>query len=187
MDWFGQVRSRLSHRLRHRSVAGVVVVLVVAALGVGFVGSSTAAVLIGSRQIKDGSIRSVDVHNGSVRGVDVRDHSVTAVDVLGGVLQGPQGPDGPAGAPGPPGNADLQYQIVPKTIPLNQTVLWQVPCPGGLTAIGGGVSTTNPGIGRMVRSAPTSDGSAWLVGIAHDSGVNEDISAFGWAVCVNQS
>ncbi|MDQ1660678.1 MAG: hypothetical protein QOJ68_658 [Blastococcus sp.] len=159
---------------------------VVVALAVGFVGSSTAAVLIGSRQIKDGSIRSVDVRNGTVRGVDVRDHSVTAADVFGGVLQGPPGLDGRPGDPGPAGNAALQYPQVPQTIPLNQTLQWDVPCPDHFTAIGGGVSTTNPGIGRMVRSAPDPGGTGWQVGIAHDSGVNEDISAFGWAVCVNQ-
>jgi hypothetical protein len=163
------------------------VLAVVAALAVSFVGSSTAAVLIGTRQIKDDTIRSVDVHNGTVRGVDVRDHSVKAADVLGGVLRGPQGPDGPQGDPGPPGSAALQYPTEERIIPLNQTLTWLVPCPDGLIAIGGGVSTTNPGIGRMVQSAATDDGTAWQVGIAHDSGVNEDIDAFGWAVCVNQS
>lgn len=187
MRSFAQVMRRLGCRLAHPSAAGAAVMAVAVALGVSFVGSSTAAVLIGSRQIKDGSIRAVDVHNGTIRGVDVRDHSLAAADVLGGAPQGPQGPDGPPGGQGPPGNAILQYPMEARTIALNQTLVWDVPCPDGLTAVGGGVSTGNPGIGRMVRSSSADDGSAWRVGIAHDSGVNEDIQAFGWAVCVNQS
>jgi hypothetical protein len=188
MHGLGHVRTRLGRRFAQRSAAGAALVAVLIALVVGFMGSSTAAVLIGSRQIKDGSIRSVDVHNGTVRGVDVRDHSVTAADVLGGVLQGPQGPDGTVpGDPGPPGSAALQYAIEARTIVKDQILVWDVPCQAGLTAIGGGVSTTNPGLGRMVRSTPDPDGTGWQVGIAHDSGVDEDISAFGWAVCVNHS
>lgn len=187
MTRLNQVKDRVCARLAPRSAAGTVVVAVAAALVVGFMGSSTAAVLIGSRQVRDGSIRAVDVRNGSVRGVDVRDDSLTASDVLGGVLQGPQGADGPPGDPGPAGHAALSYPTEERTIVKDQTLVWDVPCPAGLTAIGGGVSTTNPGIGRMAQSEPTDDGTAWQVGIAHDSGVDEDIHAFGWAVCVNPS
>ncbi len=58
-----------------------------------------------SPDIHDGAIRSRDVRDGSLRGVDIKDKSLTIADFRGSVTgpQGPQGDPGPAGADGADG------------------------------------------------------------------------------------
>ena len=58
-----------------------------------------AAGQIGSRDIRDDSILSRDIHNGTIRLADIRD---SAEEHLRG-QQGPQGEQGPQGPAGPPG------------------------------------------------------------------------------------
>ncbi|MEX2195419.1 MAG: collagen-like protein [Thermoleophilaceae bacterium] len=71
-----------------------------------------AATQIGSREIRDGSVRSADIRNNELRGADVRNRSLTGADVRDGSLRsrdfgagqlpgGPQGPGGPGGPQGP--------------------------------------------------------------------------------------
>jgi hypothetical protein len=72
-------------------------------------GTSYAAVLITSGDIKDGTIRSRDILDDSVLGRDVKNGTLTLGDLsdtsesqLQGQI-GPSGPPGPSGAPGPSG------------------------------------------------------------------------------------
>lgn len=51
------------------------------ALFVALAGSATAAVLVTSTNIKNGTIRGIDVRNGGLSGLDVRNGSVTGADV----------------------------------------------------------------------------------------------------------
>jgi hypothetical protein len=61
---------------------------------------------IGSRQIENNSVRSLDVRNNGLRSVDIRDSSLLEKDFKPGQLPaGPQGAAGPRGAPGAPGTA----------------------------------------------------------------------------------
>ena len=66
-------------------------------------GGATAASLVGSKDIKNDSIRSVDVHNGTL---GVEDMNGTVQDLLKRTgAPGPKGDTGPAGAVGPAGAA----------------------------------------------------------------------------------
>lgn len=74
--------------------------------------ANAAGRLIGSADIRNGSVRSPDLHDGGVRSPDIRnggvhsidvaDHSLTARDFRGD-LRGPRGPQGETGATGPQG------------------------------------------------------------------------------------
>lgn len=94
-----------SYRPSHATVVAYLALFV--ALG----GSSYAALKIGSRQIVNNGVRSVDIRNNDVRGKDVRNNSLTGADVANGRLlardfaagQLPKGDPGPAGQTGPPG------------------------------------------------------------------------------------
>jgi hypothetical protein len=77
-------------------------------------GSAYAASQIGTKEIDDGSVRSVDVRDNDLRGKDVRNGALTGADIGDGSLRsqdfgedqlptGPQGPAGPRGDSGPAG------------------------------------------------------------------------------------
>ena len=72
-------------RVRVPSPAMVVALL---ALFVALAGSGTAAVLVTSADIRDGTIRGVDVRNGGLRGLDVANGSLRGVDVRNNSLTG---------------------------------------------------------------------------------------------------
>jgi hypothetical protein len=93
----------LSYLRSHLSYANVMAtVAVFIALGGTSYGLATGA--IGSREIKDNTIRSKDVRNNEIRSRDVRDRSLLAKDFKAGQLPaGPAGRAGPAGAEGPQG------------------------------------------------------------------------------------
>jgi hypothetical protein len=74
------------------------------ALFIALGGGSYAALKVGSRQIANDSIRSVDVRNNQLKSVDVRNRTLLRRDFRPGQLDpGPQGPPGAQGPPGPPG------------------------------------------------------------------------------------
>ena len=86
-------------------------VIAVLALFVALGGTATAAgILITGKQIKDGTVASIDVRNGSLSGVDVKDKSLAPADFSGSVQgpAGPQGPQGVQGVPGPKGEQGVQ-------------------------------------------------------------------------------
>ncbi len=68
--------------------------LAVAVVLVSVAGSATAAKLITGKQIKDGSIASIDVRNNSLTGADVKSSSLTGGDVADGSLAGADVADG---------------------------------------------------------------------------------------------
>lgn len=88
------------------------------ALLVALGGTATAAVVITSKNIKNGSVTSADIKNstvaskdiknGTVASTDVKDGSLVAKDFKSGALPGgaagPAGPAGPAGATGAKGS-----------------------------------------------------------------------------------
>lgn len=73
---------------------GVALAALVVALG----GTSYAALVVTSKDVKNGSLTSADLRNGTVRSADVRDRSLRKVDFRKGQLpRGATGPAGPAG------------------------------------------------------------------------------------------
>ena len=99
----------ISRMLARRSATLLTALLVTVALA----STATAATLITSARIKDGTVAGRDLANGAVTGHDVRDRSLGRAD-LDGSVHGPAGPagptgergaTGPTGAPGPTGAA----------------------------------------------------------------------------------
>lgn len=85
--------------MRTRGKSGIAVVAASAALliGAGTVGGYAAG-MIGSKQIKDNSIRSIDIKDGTLKKRDLKPKLVDKFS-----QPGPAGPEGPAGPPGPAG------------------------------------------------------------------------------------
>lgn len=89
-------------RPRLAFAAGVAVTSLFVAAGGPGATAAVASRLVGSADIRDGSIRGIDIRDGSLRGADVRDGSLTAADFSGSVT-GPPGAPGERGAPGATG------------------------------------------------------------------------------------
>ena len=74
------------------------------ALFVALGGTSYAAVHIGSAQIADGGVKSVDIADGTIASRDIRNRGIRGVDVAKGTLRASNFAGGlPAGATGPTG------------------------------------------------------------------------------------
>lgn len=91
--------------MRHLAITVVAVVLCSAA-------SATAALKIGSKEIRDNSVRGVDIRDGSIRLRDIAPADLVQLDGKAGPAgaAGPAGPAGQAGAPGSPGPAGAPGQ-----------------------------------------------------------------------------
>ena len=142
-------------------------------------GSATAGALITSAQIKDDTVASVDVKNQNLTGADVRDGSLSTFFDFLGLVPGPQGDEGPKGYPGPNGIPGLEQHNNHRKLAPGQRVQWQSYCSDGQTAIGGGVSSTNPEVVQIERSFP--DGFYWTVQVYNSSSVAVD--AYAWTIC----
>lgn len=89
-------------RPRLAFAAGVAVTSLFVAAGGPGATAAVASRLVGSADIRDGSIRGIDIRDGSLRGADIRDGSLTAAD-FSGSLTGPPGAPGEKGEPGATG------------------------------------------------------------------------------------
>ena len=101
---------------------------------------------------------------------------------------GPVGPQGPAGPPAPNGISGWEYVTEGRTIPANLVVTWDVNCPSGTKALGGGVSSDALSGGEDVRlrqSAPAGAATGWLVTLANYTG--STYTAYAWAICAKVS
>jgi len=103
--------------------------------------------------------------------------------------RGPAGPPGPAGAPGPTGSpgpsgiSGWEYQVKELIVPHRISGTWQVYCPSGKKALGGGVSPFGeaPALVHVVETAPAKDGTGWEVVVWNDS--DDSIDFFAWVIC----
>jgi|1185.fasta_scaffold321878_1 hypothetical protein len=157
-----------------------VVAAAVAAL-VSFSGTAVARGLVTGRQIKDGSLTSVDLKaDRAVTGADLRDGTLTAAK-LSSLPQGPPGVQGPPGPTGVSGLDNFDYRRT-DAVPIGRgnDVAIDVPCATG-TVVGGGASSASTEV-RMEESRPIADGSGWRILVFNESAV--DVDVFGWAVCV---
>lgn len=145
-------RSAGGHGLR--LIACTLIVLVV-----GVAGTASAAVLIGSKQVKDGSLTGRDLRLGTVRGSDVRDQSLQPKD-FDVIPKGAAGVQGDPGLRGNNGSAGLTVVPLTPTIPKNSRVPVAVPCTDSQKAISGSTSSL-PNLVELRQSAPAIDGSAW--------------------------
>jgi Collagen triple helix repeat (20 copies) len=111
---------------------------------------------------------------------------------------GPKGPPGPAGPPGTPGSpgrdgepgargpsgiSGWTYLSKELIVGSGYPGTWQVYCPAGKTALGGGVSPFGeaPAKVHVVETAPTDNGSGWEAVVWNDS--RESVDWFVWVIC----
>jgi hypothetical protein len=102
---------------------------------------------------------------------------------------GPVGPPGvagdrgPAGPPGPSGIGGWQYLSKELIVGSDRPGTWQVYCPNGKRALGGGVSPLYPAaaLEHVLESAPTDGGTGWEAVVWNDSGSSTDW--FVWVIC----
>ncbi len=166
-------------RLRPPSPALVVACL---ALAVSLTGGAYAVSTalprnsVGPTQLKANAVNSVKVKNRSLHAVDFATGQISA---------GPQGPAGAAGPQGPPGTSGVQQ--ISSTGASNSTgpKSFQVDCPSGKRAIGGGGTllgtTTNT---FLTTSRPSDAGTGWVAAGRESSGGNAGNWAVqAWVVC----
>lgn len=192
-------------RLVRRHTTAVAYLALFAALG----GSAYAAGTITGKNIKDGTITGMDVKNRSLGAEKLSSAALTALANARGPAgtqgpngaagptgatgptgprgatgsAGPQGPAGPAGPAGPSGIGGWEYRVsdgvvVPPSVGRDA----QANCPAGKKALGGGASSTGQ-VTFVVNSAPTDDGTGWVVHSRNTD--NQSQTLYAWVICAN--
>jgi hypothetical protein len=132
-------------------IAGVVAAVVAAA-------SSTAAtIVVTSKNIKNGTIQSVDISSKAQRALKGRQGARGPAGARGAA--GPQGAQGPQGIQGPAGIQRLRFIISPPTsIQAGTSGMAEAVCPVGEIAVSGGFGLDGPDA-AVFQSTGT--GTAW--------------------------
>jgi hypothetical protein len=161
-----------------------------------------AAVLVGASSfgaVAGSLVTSKDIKNDTVRSVDVHDNGLYMRDLSHGVqtrinAPGPQGPAGPQGAPGadgapgatgPAALANIEHWSSAGTVVAGTTGVVQVNCPTtAKTAISGGFSVDgySPEV-QVLASRNTIDSKGWLVYAHNNDSVAHDVRA--WVICAD--
>ena len=186
-------------RLARRHATAVAYLALFAALG----GSAYAAVTVTGKNIKDGTITGRDVKS---RSLGTSKLSPTAVSSLTGQRGpsgpqgesgergsvgpvgpkgdiGPAGPQGPAGPAGPSGVSGWEYRVSEGVyLPSGVSNPTQANCPAGKKALGGGASATYANA-YVIDSAPTNDGTGWVVRSRNTS--PSPATVYAWVICGN--
>ena len=192
----------MSRLHRHLSYANVVASL---ALFLALGGTSYAALVITSKNVKNGSLTGKDIKNASVASADIKNNSLLVKDFKPGQLPvgvpgpqggpgpsgpaGPQGPTGPAGTPGTDAFGSITYVKGPNTtLPANQwaVVVAVADCPAGQVPLGGGVSTLSDFYTQIAWSRPRFSAGApvgWESAVSHRSGYSYGYVVNAWVAC----
>jgi hypothetical protein len=131
---------------------------------------------VGPTQLKANAVNSGKVKNRSLRAVDF---------AAGQIPAGPAGPAGAAGPQGPPGTSGVQQIASTGASNSTATKSFQVDCPSGKRAIGGGGTllgtTTNT---FLSTSRPSDAGTGWIAAGRESSAGNAGNWAVqAWVVC----
>ena len=189
------------HKLK-RLLPSPSMVVAFVALFVAAAGGAVAATKIGSRQIANNSIRSIDVKNRSLLSKDFKAGQLPRGPQGASGPQGPRGLAGAAGAPGAPGAPGqngfgrLAYPFAVVDIPNGGTDGAVAVCPDGTFPTGGdAVVQTNPPVGDPEPVAVPleynglyfEDGAplGWVGALTNNTG--GPVTLFVDAVCANAS
>ena len=143
--------------MRNLNRPGIWLGTIAVALAMG--GTATAASMVTSAQIKDGTITAKDIKRGSIGTAQL---SSSAKDGTQGV-SGPMGPIGPAGPMGPAGPSTAGKIVIinaSKAVPAGKVDSVTAVCPPGHRIVSGGFTL----IGGDVWSSKTYDSVSWTVG-----------------------
>ena len=166
-------------------------------------GTATAASLVTSSQIKNGTVTSADIKNKTIKAGDLA--PALQKQITSGGKTGPQGPAGPAGAKGDAGAQGQQGQqgqqgpigqtgpqgvpglseievIMDNTADNQSNKNLEVDCPAGKKLIGSTATTSIPSAAFLGGSRPSDDNTAF--GFATDNaGSNLDWTLSVYATC----
>jgi hypothetical protein len=166
------------HRNERRRI-GAALVLSTLALVVALSSTAEARRLIGSFDIRDGSIRGVDIHRSTIP-LDRLQRNVR-VAILSHGARGPAGPAGPTGA------IDLGRIHVRQgssaSVGNTNSASRTASCASGEKAIGGGATTSQTAGANLAESSPNASDTGWTVSVHNTSGGSIDITPV--AVCVS--
>jgi len=99
---------------------------------------------------------------------------------------GPQGTPGPVGPQGASGISGWEYLTAARRIPAGPDVYdsWQVDCPSGKKALGGGMALAERNYqARVVESAPAGAATGWFISV-YNQGIRA-FTAYAWVICAN--
>jgi hypothetical protein len=169
-------------------------------VGVSSVGA-VAGSMITSKDIKNDTVRSVDVHDNGLymrdlsQGVQKRINAPGPRGETGATgaqgekgdpgATGAQGPKGDTGATGPAALANIEHWSSAGTVVAGTTNSVQVNCPTPTkTAISGGFSVdgNSPDV-QVLASRNTIDSKGWLVYAHNNDSVAHDVRA--WVICAD--
>lgn len=197
----------IPRRLARRHATAVAYLALFAALG----GSAYAAVTVTGTNIKDGTITGRDVKSRSLGTSKLSPRAVSSLTGQRGPAgpqgekgergpvgptgaTGPKGETGPAGAQGAPGPAGptgpsgisgWEYRVSEGVyLPSGVSNPTQANCTGGKKALGGGASATYANA-YVIDSAPTDDGTGWVVRSRNTS--PSPATVYAWVICANVS
>lgn len=131
---------------------------------------------VGPTQLKANAVNSAKVKNRSLRAVDF---------ATGQIPAGPQGPAGAAGPQGPAGTSGVQQISSSGASNSTASKSFQVDCPSGKRAIGGGGTLTGTTTNTFLSTSRPSDaGTGWIAAGRESSAGNAGSWAVqAWVVC----
>jgi hypothetical protein len=147
---------------------------------------------IGSAEILDGSVRSGEVEDNSLTGGDVQDEGLATSDISG--LTGADVEPGTFLG----GNVTVQYELAAVQLADGTSASYNVFCPAGQTAIGGGfrgdfedseatnVGSSRPAMAPSNTEPPLDNGSfsGWRITVLNPTGgVTDGIFPEVWVFC----
>jgi Collagen triple helix repeat (20 copies) len=193
---FNDRRFQMFSRIQPRRPSAALVVAM-AAFVMSVTGTATAASLITSAQIKDGSVRSSDVRD---RSLSERDLSPKARNALRGKQgpAGPQGPQGEQGQQGPQGAAGQDGQQGPQgapglsgfevvtssSAPTNAGKTRSVDCPAGKKLIATSGTVSQSPHGHLGGSRPLDEDTAFAFA-GDNPDVDNEWTLTVYAYCAN--
>lgn len=149
-------------RRRRPRAATIIIAGLVLALALG--GTATAARLITSKDIKNGTIKTADLSAAAKRALKGQKGNTGAQGA-----QGAPGPQGPAGAQGPSGAAslsELTEYAASGTVPAGEVFPGAIDCPDGERAISGGYWLGEGSENAVVYGDVATDGrTGWIVAV----------------------
>jgi hypothetical protein len=138
-------------------------------------GAAATRVLITSKDIKNGTIRPVDLSAAAKRTMRGK-QGIRGIRGIRGI-QGPIGPRGLQGNPGPPGFSGVLPNDNIGSISPNSSGTVTAVCISGYKAVGGGFEATDPSL-SVYASKPSASGFGWDVSARNSGNSSEALWAY---------
>ncbi len=180
---------------KRRPSAATVIASIALFVSLGGVSYGVASGSIGSREIKNNAVRSVDVRNGTLTDRDIGRSTLRRLRGAGGPQgqqgpQGPQGPQGIQGSQGAPGQSGISgYEVVEASSQSNSNE-WQnveVLCPPGKKVLGGGAQAFSALSENFVLDAskPLAGDAGWYAQAQETSAIASPHVVHAFAICAH--